>query len=177
MNWRVILAVVVALVVGAGGGALAEHQRLKNESNKPSASSKDHTTGTAGTTSTTTPIAQLFGSNQTAACPTLTKWYGALSEEPFQLSSKGPWATTKVKVLALHAVITASYNSLLKLATPSAKADIQDLIRNETATASALTKAATAADFANAQKKLVSASVTRNAQLLIRAEKTCGKKA
>ena len=111
-NWRVIVAVVVALLVGAGAGVLGEHQRLKDDSNKKSTSSSKKTTTTKkGTSKTTTKkpaVADFFGSKTTQACPALKDWNVAAVASYTALYEKVPWATTKVKLSGeLDAMTTA----------------------------------------------------------------------
>jgi hypothetical protein len=172
MNWRVIVAVVVALVVGAGGGALAEHQRLKNESNKSSSTDKHTTTTTKSGTDLFATVAQ-----RTAACPALSKWYGAVGNATFDSASHLPWATQKVKLVAQHSVIAAAYQYILATVSPGAKAEVEYVIAGEVSLRKALNKAATATDFATAQKTFVTARATKTIDLLIKDAKACKSKA
>jgi hypothetical protein len=172
MKWKVIVAVVVALLLGAGGGALAEHQRLKSDSNKSSSSPKKHTT------TTTKPLVDLFATaaNRKAACPTLGKFHTAIGNATFDSADHLPWPTQKVKLVAQHAEIAAAYQSLLPVVSSRAKPELEYLIAGEAALRTALTKAATASDFAKAQKPLITARSTKSMGFLLRDATACAKK-
>ena len=116
-NWRVIVAVVVAFIVGGAAGALAEHAHVQS----------DKTDSSAAATTTTVPTADWFGTQKSAACPTLTKWYTAIGKVAYLAPGKGTWTTTRAQLLQQDSTISAAYQALLSNANALGQPEIQAL--------------------------------------------------
>ncbi len=175
MNWRVIVAVVVALLVGAGAGALGEHQRLKDDSNKKSTSTtaKKKTTTTKKGTSNTA-VADLFGSKTTQACPALKNWNAAAVASYTALYQKAPWATTKVKVTAELDAMTAAFVAMKPYANAAGKTELATQIAYQAKARTALLAAPSSTDYLKATKLLNTTQVKQGGAAFSAATKKCG---
>lgn len=163
-NWRVIVAVVVAFIVGGAAGALAEHVRVENDKTSSSAAS-----------TTTVPTADWFGTQKSAACPTLTKWYTAIGKVAYLAPSKGPWTTTRAQLLQQDSTISAAYQSLLSNANALGQPEIQALAAYQGRTRAALQSASSAAAFSASLKALGTPQVTNALAVIAQTAKSCAK--
>jgi hypothetical protein len=166
MNWRIVVAVVVAFVVGAAGGGFAEHQRIKNERSNNSAKN----------TSTTAPGVNWFGSKKATACPELQRWRTALGVATYTAASKGPWANVRAKLLTQRAAMQSAYRAMVPLANEPGKVQMNFLIAYEGQLTAALKAAASAADYAKTPAAKSSARVKHDLEILVKTATTCGKK-
>lgn len=166
MNWRVVVAVVVALFIGAGAGALGEHQRLKHDSNTKSSSSK--------TTTALAPVADWFGTGRPAACPALKSWNTAVVASYLALYQKVPWATTKVKLITDLDAGTAAFVAMERYANAAGKTELAAQIAYQAKAKTALVAAPSSAEYLKATKLLNTAKVKQGRAVMSAAAKKCG---
>ena len=165
LNWRIIAAVVVAFIVGAAAGGLAEHIHVEN----------DKTDTSAGATTTTVPTVDWFGTQKSAACPTLTKWYSAIGRSAYLSASKGAWTTTRADLLEQDSTISAAYRALLSNVNDVGRNEILFLVAYGVRSRAALQNATSAAAYAASQRASSSTQLSRNVSVLVQAAKTCPK--
>jgi hypothetical protein len=164
---RIVIALVVAFAIGGGAGALAEHQRLKDKSNK---SASTQTT----TSPTSAPVAAAwFKTPTTQACPALKVWKAAGAASYVALLKKGAWSTTKATLLAQNTTATASLRTLLPMTTPAGRAGINFLVTSEGKVSDVVKHATSQADYGKAAKALASPRLTRSNAIMSRAANTC----
>lgn len=114
MSRRVMVAVAVAVVLGIGTGAFAEHTRLKNGGSKRAAPAATTPTG--------------WFANPSAACPGLQRWRAAAVAAYVALVRKGDWDATRKKLTPLVPFAQDALRSLIPLATPAGKPELQYLV-------------------------------------------------
>jgi hypothetical protein len=165
MNWRIVVAVIVAFVVGAAGGGFAEHQRVKNERSNNSARS----------TSTTAAAPNWFGSKKASACPELQRWRTALGVASYTAVSKGPWANVRAKLLTQRAAMQSAYRALVPLAGAPGKVQLEFLVAYETQVTTALKAAASAAAYAKTPAAKSSPRVKHDVGILLTTATSCAK--
>ncbi len=163
LNWRIIAAVVVAFIVGVAAGGLAEHIRVQN----------DKTDTSAGATTTTVPTVDWFGTQKSAACPTLAKWYTAIGKASYLARSKGAWTTTRANLLEQDSTISAAYQALLSNANAVGNPEIAFLVAYADRSTAALKTATTAAANAAAQQALSSQRLSSDLAILAQAARSC----
>jgi hypothetical protein len=164
-KWRVVLAVVVVFVVGAGAGALGEHARLKRSSNKKST--------TTPTTSRTVP-ADLFGAKAKQACPTLKQLSASEVAAYKALYAKTPWKTSSAALVTQYRVTAKAYRTLMAFApSPAGKATLRFLAGYATRLGNAVGKATSVATFVKASKAQQSPRSVRGTKVVARAVTTC----
>jgi hypothetical protein len=169
-SWQTIftvLAVIVALVLGAAVGSVAEHKRLQNKT-------KAQATLPAAST-TTTPISTIdwFGNNATAACPGLLKWYGAVGAIASAMKRKVPWAATRAKFRQEVGISQAAFRSLIPLVNPAGKVELAFLATSLDRTNALLNGSASQTAFLAAQKAATSAQVIHDTGVVLLAAKSC----
>jgi hypothetical protein len=168
MNWRVVVTVIVAFVIGAGGGAVAEHVRLKNASDKPGA------TATTSAGNNANPAANdWFGAKATQACPALKNWTaaGAASGKAFRMT--GAWTAKRAALVAAIKDAGAAYSALEPFANPAGKAELQFLVAHQEAVNNAVAKASSLPVFDQARKKLQSPRAQRDFAIVGVAARRC----
>jgi hypothetical protein len=165
MNWRIIAAVVVAFIVGGAAGALAEHEHVQN----------DKTGASAGATTTTVPTVDWFGTQKSAACPALTKWYTAIGKVSFLAAGKGAWTPTRANLLQQDSAISAAYQSLLPAANAVGRPEIVFLAAYQARARAALQPATSAAAYSASLQTLGSQRVNSDLAVLAQAAKSCPK--
>jgi hypothetical protein len=166
MNWRIVVAVVVAFVVGGAGGAFAEHERTLHDSSNKTAT---------GTTRTTVANANWFGSRAKAACPALKRWNASATAAYIALVAKTPWTATRTKLVQGRSATTAAYRALLAVAIPQGKVELRFLIAYQSRLGAALRKSSSVAGYLKSQRALASARVNRDVAILSRAAGSCPK--
>jgi hypothetical protein len=165
LNAKVIIAVVVAFVLGVGAGGLVEHQRLKNKSNKAASSS---------TTTAHTGAAVRWFSPSTKACPGLKKFETSAVTAYGTLLKKSPWATTKAALLTQATATTSELKGLVPFASPAGKVGLNYLIARQAKTTSALQKAASLTDYQKAIQALTPPQVRTDNLIIKRSVTGCG---
>jgi len=85
-NSQMVIAVVVAFVLGAGAGFFVELQRLKNKTHKAAPPK--------------TATAARWFATPTKACPALKSWEATATASYVALLKKTPWPTTRTALLA-----------------------------------------------------------------------------
>ena len=163
MNWRIVLAVVVAFVLGVGAGGLAEHQHAKAKSDKKSTSS----------TTAKGKGVNWFGKNQAAACPTLNQWKGAVSASYLALLKKSAWPATQTELTKQSGVVVTSYRALLPKATKPGRVQLNALIAYQTVLTAAIKKATSVTAYTTAQKAALTPRVRGATTLLTRMQARC----
>jgi hypothetical protein len=171
MNWRVVVAVVVALLLGVGAGALGEHERLKHDSNKKSESSSKTTTTTKKKGTSTPVAADWFGSRQTAACPALKEWNNAAVAQYEALFK--PWSSSQSVFVAQIDVTNAAYRKLVPLATAAGKTELAFLLTYQQSIRAAVLKASSASVYLGAQGKLQTARVKNDTASVAQSAHRC----
>ena len=166
MNWRVIVAVVVAFVVGIGAGGLVEHERLKHKSNSSASGSKK---GTPTTVST----AAWFGSRASTACPALKSWSASAVASYQALYTKTPWKTKQATLLKQIDAAGSAYKAMVPIATPAGKAQLQFLVGHQTQLSAAVQKATSEAAYLKAQQALNTARVKHDIAIVSQAANRC----
>jgi hypothetical protein len=165
-NGRLVIALVVAFALGGGAGALVEHQRLKDKSNKGAS--------TATTTPGNKPVAAAwFKTPTTAACPALKTWKASGTASYVALLKKDAWSTTKAALLAQNTAATASLRTLLPMTTPAGRVGVNFLVTAEGKTSNALKHASSQASYSTAAKALSTPRLKRSNAIMARAAKTC----
>jgi hypothetical protein len=158
MNWKIIVAVVVAFGVGGAAGTFAEHERVKND--KPA------------TQATTAANADWFGTRATAACPALKRWNASAVATYKALGQK----TWKDASAALATQITATrnaYRALAPVANAAGKVELRILLAHQNKLTAALKEASSVSTYLAAQKKVTPARVTRDVAIVGRAAQRC----
>jgi hypothetical protein len=178
INWRVIVAVVVAFVVGIGAGGIAEHQRLKNKSNKSASASKSKTkTTTKATTKTTAkPVttADWFGTHGAQACPALKRVDAAGTAAFKAIYSSAPLDSRRTILAASAGTIGTAYTSLVPLANAPGKPMLQFLANYQGRLKTAAQAAPSLTAYLTAQKALDSPQLKQSAAPLNLAHTRCG---
>jgi hypothetical protein len=176
MNWRVIVAVVVALLVGAGAGAFGEHQRLKDDSNKKTTSTttKKKTTTTKKGTTKAAPVADFFGSKTTQACPALKEWNTAAVASYTAVYQKVPWATTKVKLTSQLDAMTSAFVGMERYANATGKTALAAQLAYQAKSKTALAAAPSSAEYLKTTKVFNTAQVKQGGAALTASVKKCG---
>jgi hypothetical protein len=169
--WRAIVAVTIALVLGAGVGVLVEHQRALDKSNaKPIAQ-------TAATTTTTeAPLPDWFGSRASEACPALAWWNGTFGRAVYiMLPQKKPWASKRTALLPLVDVREAAYRSLLPLANADGKKELEFLLTSLGRARGFLRLSSSADGFFDSLKTLDFGRLSRDIGVIYRTAQGCDK--
>ena len=164
MNWRIIAAVVVAFIVGAGAGVLAEHAHVQN----------DKTSGSASATTTTVPTADWFGTQKSSACPDLMKWYNVVAKAAYS-AGRGPWPAARAALLQQASTVAAAFEALLPVADTAGKSEMEFLIVYQNRLTAALQSSTSAASYAASQRALASDRLSTDAATLVATARTCPK--
>lgn len=171
MNRRVIVILIVAFVLGAGGGAVAEHLRLKHASDKPGASAT--TPSTAPRNSTAAGAADWFAAKATQACPALKTWNASGAATAKAIAKKGAWTATRTALVAAIKATGAAYVALEPFANTAGKTELQFLKARQDEVSSAIGKTSSLAAYVQAQTKLKSTRAQRDVLILSRAAQSC----
>lgn len=158
-----MIAVVVAVVLGIGTGAFAEHTRLKNDVHKTAAP-------------TTRPTATgWFGAKAQAACPGLKRWNADAVAAYVALVKKEDWDAVR-KELSPHVPSSqAALRSLIPFATPEGKAELQYLVTFHDRLIIAVEDADSAKAVFDSLERLRTAEFTRDIAVVSRAAQSCPK--
>jgi hypothetical protein len=166
MNWRVVVVAVVAFAVGIGAGGLAEHQRLKSDSNK-----KTSTTKTTPTTNA--KAADWFGTHAQQACPTLKKLGVSGAASYKAIFSSAPWPSRQSTLATEAAAAAADYRALVPLADQRGQTELAFLASYQDRIKTAVSKSATLPAYLTAQKALNSSRLKTANAVISRTTKRC----
>jgi hypothetical protein len=122
VNWRVIVVLIVALVLGVGVGGIVEHQRSVNDSN---ANPSERVT-----TTTKPKVSIWFGTRGSSACPALQKWNLAFGEVAYAvLARTADWdSVIRPAFLNFNSTAETTYRSLLEFANAAGKTELEFLV-------------------------------------------------
>jgi hypothetical protein len=162
MSWRVIVAIGLAFVVGAGAGALVEHQRVK-----------DDKTAAAPTTTTTVPTADWFGSNRASACPALKRWQASAVAGYTAIARSKQWTTTRTEVAKQVSAGSAAYRDMITLANPTGKPELQYLLSHQDQLSTAAKNSTSLQEYETAQAAQTPARVKTDLTVVSQAVKGC----
>jgi hypothetical protein len=155
-----IVAVVVALALGAAVGVYVEHDKAKDESNEASPVS---------TTST------WFGDQTKAACPGIQQWNTALGKAVYVVLVKGQsWESTRTALLPLMVQIESAYSRLLPDANAAGGAELQFLLASAVRSRSLIQQSASAeAYFSQNTPPQESARLKADFDVMLKAASSC----
>jgi hypothetical protein len=138
-SWRVIVGVVVALVLGAGVGAFAEHKRALDKSNAVDAPSASKPS---------TPTASPWFAATSTACPGIQQWYSGLGKAVYLVISKhGAWPSTQQAIVPPMKEMETGYSALLPQANAAGKLELQFLLTSAQGSREALQQSPSEAAF------------------------------
>jgi hypothetical protein len=162
MNWRIVVAIVVAFVVGAGAGGLAEHERV-NSSNKSAA--------TKPTTTTIPPT--VWFADVKPACPALLRLSSTASAQFSTLATTPAWAAARVALLADLKATGDAYRALVPVATAPGKAALRFLLSAQLEEGAAVQNATSWPAYLKARKTPHAALRAKEASAVVAYAKRC----
>ena len=165
-KWRMVLAVVVALVVGAGAGAYGEHLHVKH-------SSTTKKTATATTTKAGHVPTNLFGAKAKTACPGLKAVSASQVAAYKAIYTKTAWKTTSAALVKQYGTTAKAYTALMPFATPAGKPTLRFLASYQTRLSTAAGKATSLASFLKLAKAERTPRAVRGTAVVAQATTTC----
>jgi hypothetical protein len=175
MNWRIVVAIVVAFVVGAGAGGLAEHERV-NSSNKSSATKHPTTTVRKSTPTTRKPakkVPPVWFTDTKAACPALLRLSLTTSAQYSTLATTPAWASAQVALLADLKATGDAYRALVPVATAPGKVALKFLLADQLEEGAAVRNATSWPTYLRGRKTPNAALRAKEATAVVAYAKRC----